>query len=99
MSDPRRSRKVGIERRSSAIERAGDEDKLAYIVPAKVKGRIVREMGDVPLTFAVDPEDAEACSEKALGEMGAEESDGSRDNSGFFIGNSVGLKILRPIPK
>jgi hypothetical protein len=43
MSDPRCSRKVGIERRGSAIERAGDEDQLAYIVPAKVKGRIARK--------------------------------------------------------
>lgn len=94
MSDPRCSMKIGIEHRGPAIERAGDENKLAYIVLAKVKGRTVRETGDVPLTFAVDPGDAETCGEKALGEMGTEESDGSRDNSGFFIGNLVPIEML-----
>jgi hypothetical protein len=43
-------------------------------------GDVIRGAGD----GVVDSDDAEAFGEKAVGEMGAEESCGSRYNSDFF---------------
>ena len=69
------------------IDRARDEDELAHVAPDKVKVRLIREMGDVIRRASddvVDSNDAEAFGEKAVGEMGAEESGSSCYNGGFL---------------
>jgi hypothetical protein len=69
------------------IDRAGDEDELAHVAPDKVKIRVTREMGEVIRGAGddvVDSDDAKAFGEKAVGEMGAEESGGSGYNSDFL---------------
>ena len=69
------------------IDWAWDEDELAHITLDKVKVRVTCKMGNVIRgtgDVVVDSDDAEAFGEKAVGEMGAEESGGSGYNSDFL---------------